>query len=807
MNKRIFSLLLAVALVLTFAPFAPVAAQAEDVDYTAGLVDADTSTDGMQAVCAQCGTQQTWTPLTEASLTYQCVSTEAAGTHHHFYLTEDLNVANTIQIATTLGTAEKAAGRVVVCLNLNGFDISSAAGAALYNTWNSTLYLLGTGDIIGGTDAAMQFGTGPVYVRSKTTFKMADAATSNGILLLGGNKSTKPKVYLYENVTVDGQKTGRCVSMSTVYNSATDRGELYINGATIQNGYSAANGGGFYIQQGVVIMNSGLVTGCEANNGGSVNVAGSAGHFNFYDGTIENGLANDSNSGGYGGNVFIQSGGNFRFGYAVRDEEKGTNLGNPTMTGGVANTNGGNIAVHAANLYMFIGTISNPVKGKTNCRNVWFLDTTGKATFAGGTITNPNGGQNINFANDTTKPVLEISGAAKVNQIVIPTATTKPTITIKAGYTGTLQLRHFASSVLSSYGSGCTIPGLTPEAGYANTGTITATGGNTVTPVAYNGQFYGKAGVSLNYYDLNHKYISGSLTKYTTVQEALDVYAAKVAEGETLPCLRLTANVDVVDLTNFNGKLDLMLNSFTLGSLVIGENAEVGIADANVLKTNNNGTADDKTDDTTYLQYGVVETITNNGTLNEVHQNNGNGTYMLLETANGYEVREITGGLRAFLRTSTETLAFQPEIGVKESDKCSAEDAKLLAAKIEDAGIIISGGNGSETVSYSTNAWTVADDAMTTITSGTEVYKNARVALESTGTDWMDQDITATTYITVNGKTYECKSKTVNFKEAVEAKYNTADNYEAVKAMVEGSEYWETIYSTWELVAPESAEA
>ena len=734
---------------------------------TLDTITKNTCTGEVNAYCAICGTEKTWTPLSAISTDTDMGAEE--GKHYHYYLTGDVTSS---AIYTVQGTLENGSDNnanaqpITVCLNLNGHNVTNTAGTVFKVSDYSVMNILGTGNIIGGATTALMVQTATVNLHGAVTIKMAKNVVASTAVVLVGNSSTSdatsttPYLYMYDNAVIDGEKTSRGIWLNS---SKSDSG-VWMYGGTVRNG-TGDYGGNIRVQKGVLYIYGGTVNGGTAVNGGNIILNSANGRLVFVDGVISKGTANvnSEGGGGYGGNIWVMNGASVTMGLA-------NTVTNPTVKDGSAEAGGANIALNRAgsSFTMYNGLIdSTESTGSNNGKNIYAFATIDGLYLLGGTINHASSGSNIYVAKNAADVTIDLGGGAKVGQVVVVSGASYPTITVKKGFTGNLTLRHFTQSILDGYGPGCNIPGLFAETDYANTGTIKCTGGNSVTPWAYNGKFYGKANVGVNNYDNNytHTGLNGSIT---TVQEALDLYQSK-----TNPAfVRLGDNLTLLDLSDFEGHVEIGLNKKRIEKLIIGPKAEVEIWCS--------GT-------------GSVGTIVNNGgTLQDVSHSAAGTTFMLIPTgANGtseYKAYAITANIKAYLRSGRETLAFQAEVGAVKTSSVSASLAVQLAEKIEDAGIIIVGGNGREMVSFAENDWAIQHGAMTTIRSGSAIFDDARVALYSSNTNWWDQEITAITYIKVNGTVYECRHKTVTYLDAVMALYGgTGENATMVQNMVNNS--------------------
>ena len=805
MNKRIFALLMALALVLTCAPIAAEAVIADADVTTANTLDeivGKACTGEVSAYCAACKETKTWTPM--EAITAQTDLAVNEDDHVHLYLAGDVTSSGTYFAKSTnkVNQYEKnpdgttkldkngnpitdSTYNIKACINLNGHTITNTAGHVFQAGHTSAVNIMGKGNIVGGKNYALFVQTANIKMYGEVVIKMAEGVVANpAVVLLGTNNlnangSTTPILWLYDSSVIDGLGTSRCVLLNGGGTSA----RLKVFGGTVKNGFTTGNGGNVYVQQGVLEQDLGgtITGGVAVNTGGNIQLNGTNAHYNFIDGILEKGAAAN-----YGGNIWAL-GGKVRIGTVLGQ------TGNPVVKEGFAKNGGANIAVNRAGgtLWQYNGLIDAtgcPAKAtingteyaiNNNGRNIFAFNTIAGMYFMTGEVKHSGAGNNV-YLSGGGSYTIEMSGDAKVGQICIPTSETYPTILVKEGFEGTLGLRYFGA-VQTGFGPGAPVTVAVPEAGYANTGTVRVTGAdagytNPGTLVAREGKFYGKADLGVNKYDDNYKH-QGLDGGYATIEEALAAYQA----NETPAVFRLNCDLPVLDLSDFEGHIEIGLNKRKIGKLIIGPNAEVEIWDFAEVTTEG---------EVTTVKRGSVGTIENNGgTLLDVAHAVSGGTYILLPTgedgASNYQAFYITTGMKAYLRTSSETLAFRPTIGITPDPAAdvSADMAMNLAGMIEDCGVIISGGSGSETISYFEHEYTM-EEAFEVIYGAEKAYNKAVIALESDNTNWWDEEITATAYITVNGTTYECRHKTVSYLDAVMELY---ESNATVQAMVNNS--------------------
>ena len=320
MKKRLFSLLLIIALVLGM------------VVMPAGAEPVET-----YETCPHCGTpwdQCDWLEL----IVEEPDKTIPSG---HYYLAEDLNTVKRYMIGSSDGQSADLA--VDVCLDLRGYKLEqTTANTRAFYVYNySTFAILdsvGGGKIIGtgnSTNAGGAGGTiytcadaqvhmyggalvnaqkdrtksgGVVYIAKNGNFTMHDGIIDGSAVTVLTDEATSqyPRaaaVQVVGNLTVeDGMIIG-----GTTYQGGTiavdSTGRLVVNGGTILGGSAASHGGSIY-SQGYVQINDGLITGGFSKaRGGNIYSSGTSAALEIHGGIIENGQCST-----YGGNVTAMSG-------------------------------------------------------------------------------------------------------------------------------------------------------------------------------------------------------------------------------------------------------------------------------------------------------------------------------------------------------------------------------------------------------------------------------------------------------------------------------------------------------------------
>lgn len=243
---------------------------------------------------------------------------------------------------------------------------------------------------------------GNIYITST-------ASNKRGTLILNGGIITGGNAYCGGNIASAGANSGAAV--------------LTINnGATIQNGVAAADGGNLYMYQvtngTVFTMNGGTISGGIASgNGGNIAVkegyspkwlggtvsggnAAKGGNIYFDCGSSPNSFAGTNVTGGtateYGGNICIQeggalnisagtiSGGTAQYGGNIYSR-KTVNISGGIISGGVATASAGNVYATTYKLTISGGEITGGKAGTTG-GNVYALNNT--VDVIGGSITN-----------------------------------------------------------------------------------------------------------------------------------------------------------------------------------------------------------------------------------------------------------------------------------------------------------------------------------------------------------------------------------------------------------------------------------
>ena len=273
------------------------------------------------AYCQQCKAEKTWLPL--GSQNIKVTSSTSNGTTTktytlnggHYYLVGDYTYNHQLRINSK------------VCLDLNGSTFTTRA----YNADSRAFTITSTLSIMDSSkeQTGRLEGTGVMFSDTTTEFN-------------GG---------------------------SVIVNS---KGTLNLFGGTISqniyDGYGATKGGAVYVE-GTLNMYGGGITGGRATNGANIYIAG--GKANIYGGTIADGVSTSN-----GGNIFVSKdctllvdGGEIKNGRAETAyktimggniySEGTVTISGGNITGGYAQTSGGNIHVQNSQLTMTGGSITN----------------------------------------------------------------------------------------------------------------------------------------------------------------------------------------------------------------------------------------------------------------------------------------------------------------------------------------------------------------------------------------------------------------------------------------------------------------
>ena len=143
MSKKLLSVLVVLALALSMVPVVGLpATKAEATTFNnANLVDADTATAGMQAVCPHCAASgdtaaKTWTAVPSTGDTRIGYKSNAG--HLHYYLSGPLTGSAT-------GRFVELGGNTVVCFHLNGQNMTYGSVMMVGN--GTTLNIMGNGNV------------------------------------------------------------------------------------------------------------------------------------------------------------------------------------------------------------------------------------------------------------------------------------------------------------------------------------------------------------------------------------------------------------------------------------------------------------------------------------------------------------------------------------------------------------------------------------------------------------------------------------------------------------------------------------
>ena len=388
-TKRLLSMLMVLALVLTLAPAGILAVETKAALSDAVLqkianaaaIQAKALT--LTATSTECpchpGEAITWEPLpTDAYVA-------AAGDHKHFYVEGTFNgtAGNQIQLNNLTATDS-------FCLLLINNAQVNLKGRLLFNATGGTYTanIMGSGvvqtDNTANTEGGLLSITGSKNATLNIyggTFRATNTAHAKPVLYMAAANSYF-KVNMFNDVVIGGE-TVPTADSAAAYNvvigngttTSNGGGELYMYGGTIQNGFAktsgAQNGGNIYMYSNTkakFYMYGGTITGGRAViNGGNIWVGGSA-IATLYAGTLSNGYA-----GSYGGNLFangkptlqdvdVLNGNSKNGGNIAIYSGKLTMTDDTSVTGGNARTDGtgGNIYLNGAQAGTLLkGTISD----------------------------------------------------------------------------------------------------------------------------------------------------------------------------------------------------------------------------------------------------------------------------------------------------------------------------------------------------------------------------------------------------------------------------------------------------------------
>lgn len=311
------------------------------------------------ASCAHCHEQASW-------IAWDGKSQFANG--GHYYLKSDLT--QTVQLRINKDCTG--------CLDLNGHNITVAAGAGRAFNLYGTLNLMGEGTIT-ATNQAVNMAT-VAYIQNGGTLNMYGgtltsryAAPRAGIVMVQGNFN------MYGGTVTGGQTTGNGGNLEilntgvfTIYNGTISGGKANTNGGNIystgiiriydgviENGQSQ-EGGNIFMKKGTLEMSGGKLSGGTATGSGG-NIKYDADNANEGTVTVKGtALVEKGSAGGKGGNMYIRWTGKLY----LADKA--------VVTGGKAGTGGGILC------YVCKPTISGSVQITGNEDSDLYLD--GNAT-------------------------------------------------------------------------------------------------------------------------------------------------------------------------------------------------------------------------------------------------------------------------------------------------------------------------------------------------------------------------------------------------------------------------------------------
>ena len=200
MSKKLLSVLVVLALALSMVPVVGLpATKAEATTFNnANLVDADTATAGMQAVCPHCAANgdsavKTWTPVPSSG--DPRIGYKSNAGHLHYYLAGPLTGSAT-------GRFMELGGNTVICLHLNGKNMSY--GSVMMIGAGTTLNVMGNGEVtfLGQGTSATNKDYG-MYLNG-TAASNATVNIYGGIWKLGTGVAAKGAYIVRGNLTVSG---------------------------------------------------------------------------------------------------------------------------------------------------------------------------------------------------------------------------------------------------------------------------------------------------------------------------------------------------------------------------------------------------------------------------------------------------------------------------------------------------------------------------------------------------------------------------------------------------------------------------
>ena len=356
-SKKLFSLLVVIAMVLSLVPFgglsifavetkaaAVTAQEAADIITAANAMDFS-DPENLPDYCPACGVTSgvEWQPIVGTN--GWRIGYNGSG---HYYAEKDVTqVAGVDYFAHTAST---------LCIHLNGNAITY--GSRILSSTNGVLNVMagdgGTVNYVAGTDnaasapAALQAYGGELNVYGGT-YTTADSARP----VMRVEENGTANVY---GATIDGNNTSKGIYVL--------KGNLNLKNATVRNGSAATPGANIQVATGKVTMDGGSIQGGTSNawpGGGSVYVSAS-GEFTLNSGTVSGGTTTASGSGVGGGNVHVYGGTFTMNGGEILDGSANTDGDNVYVsTNGKFYLKGGEIGVKETaargDLYLHKGTV------------------------------------------------------------------------------------------------------------------------------------------------------------------------------------------------------------------------------------------------------------------------------------------------------------------------------------------------------------------------------------------------------------------------------------------------------------------
>jgi len=774
MNKRIFSLLMVLAMVLTFAPIAPIAADAAAATTCphCGVALSEIEWKELPSIASSATAEQRW-------LSGGHYKVPAAGvTAATYFQTSNDAGTTTEDIIIDLNGAKITRGNgllwsIYVPINVHIFDSSEAQtgeikGRTMYGS--GCQVTMHSGKHTGGTFTGTETG-GAVSLAGSATAKTS--FNMKGGLITGG----VTKAQNGGNVNVGSN----CIF--TVGADATISDGYAGTLADEANGVTATKNNGGNINSSGTLHVYGTVTGGKATcYGGNIMVIG--GTATLYEGCkVTNGEYVGAGTGttNGGGNIFVYKNNTLTIKGGEVSGGKATYGGNiHTQTGVTINVEGGTIKDGTA------------TKSATNM----YIEDGGKLNLTGGSIPSPASGINCYFAGSSSSSIT-LDGNAVCGQLYLAGTEATAPVSVKKGFTGNVTIRYVDAHTVHTekVTEGTAISsGLTAEAGYDNAGKIVL-GGNASTNgnkevVAYNGAFYAPAKLSfgVNHYDPQLKLPQTNTsskyylkTAFASEAALWDYYANFDVEGVEIFIRVDPAATELTDIT-------VPENGLRDGGVCInmsGIDAGITAPDTAVVE------AWDSTRDvfTPYIYGGTVPAVSSTGT--GVHFIN------LADEWGSVTSYRVYLNVKAYLRAASETIALQ---GSYEVDTAGAVEIDEIGMNLYDTNGTLVG-----SVKYTAEIDPFVAEALDDLKNG-GLYDAAYVALQSTGdkTTWWDDDVVAKAHMIVDGEVYEGGARTVNYKASVEKLYGNAEYHEVIADMIANTTH-AGAYEGWDLVAPEAA--